>query len=347
MKELLADSLLDFVEYCELERGLSPKTAQKYHYRLNRFLDWLKRQKGAEVSVYLSDITEESIKDFRLHLNRYESELTKKSLAASTQQHYLVALRAFLKYLKRQKSYKQVSPDDILLPKASGRKVTFLNAEELSLLFQQPDVRDVLGLRDRAMLELLFSTGLRVQELVNLDTEQIPKSSNEFTVLGKGSRYRVVFLSDQARSWIQLYLERRLDTWKPLFLNNSGLRQSLNPTIKAKNLTKRSKGSRSDENDPGGVMDHEGERFRLTVRSVQRMIKKYARTAGLTTDVTPHVMRHSFATDLLSAGADLRSVQELLGHKNVATTQIYTHVTNQQLRKVYEQFHSTIKENSD
>lgn len=331
MAQGLSEAFIDFIEYCELERGLSHRTAEKYHYRLMRFLDWLVQVNGIQTPS-VKDITEETIKEFRLYLHRFESEQTKKQLAASTQQHYLVALRAFLKYLKRKKGFDRLSAEDILLPKAQGKTVTFLNVEHLQSLFAQPDTHELAGMRDRAMLELLFSTGLRVQELVNLNKEDIPEKSSQFTVLGKGNRYRVVFLSDVARDWVQLYLSRRIDAWLPLFVNTHGL----NPT--------RSKGSKTDENKSDVLDDPDGERFRLTVRSVQRIIKKYAKMAGLSQEVTPHVMRHSFATDLLTRGADLRSVQELLGHKNVATTQIYTHVTNTRLQEVHKKFHSTIEE---
>lgn len=345
MKDSLERVMVDFVEYCELEKGLSPRTAQKYHYRLMRFLNWLRKEhQGKEPS--LRDVNDETIKRFRLYLHRFESELTKKELASSTQQHYLVALRAFLRYLKKKRAFDGMAAEDITLPKAGGHKVTFLNEEQLARLFKQPDVRTIAGLRDRAILELFFSTGLRVQELVNLNRDQIPKKEHEFSVLGKGNRYRVVFLSEDAKSWINLYLSRRLDTWEPLFLNNRGLKLSSKGFTEPNKSPKRSKGSRSHEKNVDDLDDLTVEKFRLTVRSIQRMIKKYAHAAGLSVDVTPHVLRHSFATDLLISGADLRSVQELLGHKNVATTQIYTHVTNQQLRKVYERFHSKISEDT-
>lgn len=342
MSQSLQTAFVDFIEYCELEKGLSHRTAEKYHYRLMRFHDWLLREKAvAEPKV--TDITEKNIKDFRLYLNRYESDQTKKSLAASTQQHYLVALRAFLKYLKYKKSFSRVAAEDILLPKPQGKTVTFLTPDQLSDLFSQPDTREVAGLRDRAMLELFFSTGLRVQELVNLNRDSIPEKGAQFTVLGKGNRYRVVFLSQSSRDWIELYLSLRLDPWLPLFVNMHGLKNGFSIDIEAKTKTKSSKGSRNDENISDALDDPEGEKFRLTVRSVQRMIKKYARKAGLSVEVTPHVMRHSFATDLLTKGADLRSVQELLGHKNVSTTQIYTHVTNKHLHEIHEKFHSRIE----
>lgn len=342
MSQSLIDTFIDFLEYCELEKGLSHRTAEKYHYRLMRFYDWLVKEK-AVVAPKVSDITENNIKNFRLHLNRYESAQTKTNLAASTQQHYLVALRAFLKYLKYKKSFSPVSAEDILLPKPQGKTVTFLSPEQLGDLFSQPDTREVAGLRDRAMLELFFSTGLRVQELVNLNRDSIPEKGSQFTILGKGNRYRVVFLSESARDWIELYVSRRLDPWIPLFINARGIKGHFLVEGEGKSGPRRSKGSRSDVNNSDALDDPEGERFRLTVRSVQRMIKKYARKAGLSVEVTPHVMRHSFATDLLMQGADLRSVQELLGHKNVATTQIYTHVTNKHLHEIHEKFHSRIE----
>lgn len=347
MAESLDSLVLGFVEFCELERGLSHRTAEKYHYRLDRFIVWLSSDIDRERSLLrITDVTEDSIKGFRLHLNKYISEQTKKSLATSTQQHYLVALRAFLKYLKRRKKDMPVVAEDILLPKAHSQSVSFLTEEQLEALFSMPDVRDVNGLRDRTILELLFSTGLRVQELVNLNVDQIPKKDTKMSVLGKGGRHRLVFLSPRSKEWLDLYIGRRMDTWKPLFLNAKGFRGGKYVDVKGKNSARRSKGSRSYESDLSSMNDPDGEQFRLTVRSIQRMIKKYALQAGISQKVTPHVMRHSFATDLLSAGADLRSVQELLGHKNVATTQIYTHVTNRQLEDVHKRFHSQVGKNT-
>lgn len=323
----LSSLVFSFLEFCELEKGLFASTAKKYHYRLERFLNWAKEFLDQE-SLSVEDLTEDLIKEFRLHLNRYISPRTKRPLKESTQNHYIVAIRAFLRYLNRQ-GIESVLPERVELRRADSRSLKFLELEQLEKLLEQPETNRILGLRDRAILELLFSTGLRVSELTSLDCQDVNLKSQEFSVRGKGGRVRVVFLSGRAKKWLGKYLERRDDSWKPLFLNRSGLNVSKAP--------------RSDENKPTSIQgpskEHHGEHFRLSVRSVQRLVKKYGRQAGLAVEVTPHVLRHSFATDLLSSGADLRSVQELLGHKDVSTTQIYTHVTNPQLHEVHRKFH--------
>lgn len=325
----LSRLILDFVEFCELEKGLFPSTTKKYHYRLTRFLRWARyytKKKNQDFGP--SDVTEDLIKEFRLYLNRYVNPVTKQPLKASTQNHYVVALRAFLKYLARQ-GIECVLPERVDLRKAESHAVKFLDLDQLEELLRQADTSKIKGLRDRALMELLFSTGLRVSELVGLDRNDINLKTQEFSVRGKGGHVRVVFVSDRAKNWLKKYLERRDDDWEPLFIRH----------VRAG----RSKGPKTHEKLSSSIQDRlsdpSGEKFRLSVRSVQRLIKKYARRAGLAICVTPHVLRHTFATDLLSSGADLRSVQELLGHKNVSTTQIYTHVTNPRLREVYRKYH--------
>lgn len=332
-KEQNLDNLIfDFLEYCEIEKNLSSSTTAKYHYRLKRFLDWTKGVLKKE-KVKASDITESLIRRFRVYLNHYQNPISKRPLKKSTQNHFLVTIRSFLRFLTKL-DYKTTSAEKVELGKSESRSVKFLNLEQLKRLFSQPDVRKEKGLRDRAILELLFSTGLRVSELVGLNREDINFDALEFSVLGKGGSRRVVFLSGSAKNWLVKYLSQRKDSWKPLFIRTP--------------KEKRSRGSKNNENLKSSIQsqleDPAGEKFRLSIRSVQRMIKKCVHQAGLSIEATPHTLRHSFATDLLMQGADIRSVQELLGHKNVATTQIYTHVTNQRLQEIHKKFHSEVED---
>lgn len=320
-KKNLINLITDFIEYCEVEKNLSPTTAEKYHYRLQRFAGWLAKRKKVEFEkLILKDVSEENIRSYRLYLNRYLNAKTRLPLKKSTQINSLVTLRAFLRYLKRIGVEKAVSAERVELGKSEARSLKFLDLAQMNKLMSQPNTSKPMGLRDRALMELLFSTGLRVSELTGLNREDVNLVAREFNVLGKGRRRRVVFLSDSAIAWLTKYLEfRESDDFEPLF-------------IAAKKIT------RSDASKTHGkqLSDTQG---RLSVRQVQRIIKKYARKAGLSVDATPHVLRHSFATDLLMAGADLRSVQELLGHKNISTTQIYTHITDPQLKKIHQKFH--------
>ncbi|HWT40818.1 MAG TPA: tyrosine-type recombinase/integrase, partial [Dongiaceae bacterium] len=250
------------------------------------------------------------IRKYRLWLNRHKSN-NGEELAMITQSYHLIALRGFLKYFSRR-DIPSLSPDKIELPKTHRKQVTFLHFDEVKRLLDEVDTNDEAGLRDRAILELLFSSGLRVSELVNLNRDHINTKRREFMVRGKGQKDRPVFISQAAADWVEQYLASRQDTLIPLFISYS------------KNV------------EP----DTSGDFRRLSARSIQRMISKYARLAGITKHVSPHTMRHSFATDLLMNGADLRSVQSMLGHSNISTTQIYTHVTDAHLKDVYEQFHS-------
>lgn len=327
--------ILDFIEYCEVERGLSPRTAEKYAYRLGRFQQWAKDFLHKE-SLQLSDLDLELIRKFRVHLNRFE-------LKNSTRYNYLVTMRSLLKFLVKH-DYKTVEPEKVDLGRhMPARSLKFLKPDELEQLLNKPDTRKVMGVRDRAILEVLFSTGLRVSELAALNRGDIDLDRREFSVVGKGSRRRVVFLSDQAVEWLEKYINGREDDFLPLFIKYSGPDSAVLPDSKTTTAARLSKGSRIDEAPATGMKleidDPTGERLRLNVRSIQRLVKKYTRQAGLVVDVTPHVLRHSFATDLLMAGADLRTVQESLGHKNVSTTQIYTHITNLQLKKAHQKFH--------
>lgn len=298
----------EFLEYCEIDRNLSPGTLKMYKYYLRRFTEWLKLQFPKE--VYPQDLTIELIRKYRLFLSNYVNPI-KGPLKKNTQSYFLITIRAFLRHLGRS-GIKTISAEQIELGKTRDRSVKFLNADQLRKLLNAPKVDNKIGLRDKAILEMLFSTGLRVSELVHLNRDNISLSTREFAVLGKGGKIRVVFLSERAVDWLGRYFRSRDDKFSPIFIRYNG---------------------RIDPSTPS-------EKMRLTVRSVERIVEKYARKSGIPIRIGPHVLRHSFATDLLSAGADLRSVQELLGHANVATTQIYTHVTNPQLRQTHQKFHS-------
>lgn len=301
----LPQMIEQFLEYLEVEKNSSPLTIRNYRHYLMRFATWLEKQKAVSG---LEDITLENVRQYRVFLSRLETHGA--SLSRKTQAYHIIALRAFLKWLIKH-DYKVLSPEKLDLPKAEARSPNFLSGEQVERLLNAPSLSTPQGKRDKALLELLFSTGLRVSELVSIDRDKLDLGTREFGIIGKGRRPRVVFVSRRAAEWIGQYLADRDDNYKPLFIRLAGRRDA-------------------------AVSD---EAMRLTPRSVQRLIKKYARKIKLPVEVTPHVMRHSFATDLLMAGADIRSVQEMLGHKNIQTTQIYTHVTNRQLKEVHEAFH--------
>lgn len=300
---LYAKCKTDFLEYLEIEQNRSQKTIANYDHYLTRLIDF-----AGDITV--ADIDNELIRKWRLWLNRLGTN-TNDELQKTTQNYHLIALRSFLKFCAKR-DIPALSADKIELARTARKQVTFLTAEEVERLFQQPDVSTKNGLRDRAILELLFSSGLRVSELVGLDKDHINLKRREFMVRGKGQKDRPIFISQEASSWLQQYIDKRTDTIRPLFIRYSGSKK----------------------------VDTTGNFHRLTARSVQRMVARYALLAGITKHVSPHTLRHSFATDLLMNGADLRSVQEMLGHANVATTQIYTHVTNPQLKRIHEKFHS-------
>ena len=308
----LAPLITEFLEYLEIERGRSRLTIREYRHYLKRFYDWLNENSS---TTEPQDINLELVRRYRLYLAHLRNR-NGTPLKRATQTYHIIALRAFLRYLLVQRDIPTLSPDKIELPKQSQRLVTFLNSEQLERLLNSPKISDEAGLRDKAILETLFSTGLRVSELVRLNRDQINLDRKEFGVRGKGDKLRVVFLSDTAAHWLGRYLQARKDSFKPLFRRYSG---------------------RIDAT-------RDGEKMRLTARSVQEIVNKYARRCGLPIEVTPHTLRHSFATDLLIAGADLRSVQEMLGHESIRTTQVYTHVTNRHLKEVHQTYHSRNKE---
>lgn len=298
----LSELLMDFVESLEVERGRSQKTAENYHLYLERLVEF-----AGDIEV--DKITSELIRKYRLWLNRYKNEMG-EPLSLITQNYHLIALRSFLKYCSKR-DIPTLGPEKIELPKVKRRQVSFLTTEETERLIESVDINATTGLRDRAILELLFSCGLRVSELTNLNRDHINLNRGEFMVRGKGQKDRPVFVSPEATEWLARYLETRTDNAVPLFVRYSGHKTG----------------------------DERGESFRLTPRSVQRMVQFYAKLAGITKHVSPHTLRHSFATDLLMNGADLRSVQSMLGHSNIATTQVYTHVTDQHLKEIHEKFH--------
>lgn len=308
MEKLLVEYITDFLEYCELDRGLSPLTVKMYGYYLESFAGWLAQ---ANKAITPGQLNEDIIRSYRLYLSRYVNPV-KGPLAKSTQNYFLIAIRAFLRFLNR-KGVKTLAADQIDLGKGRDRQIKFLTRDQLDKLVMMIDTSTDRGLRDRAILELLFSTGLRVAELVKLDKDKIDLKSRELGIIGKGGRARVVFISDRAAESLSRYLTTRRDSAKALFINYRAGKE--------------------------GEEEVSGEKRRLTAWSVEWMVRKFAGKAKLPIRPTPHTLRHLFATDLLRNGADLRSVQELLGHKNVATTQIYTHVTNPQLRSVFDKFH--------
>lgn len=298
----LDELVKDFLEYLEIERNVSQLTIRNYAHYLHRFLGFLKGQPptpGVKTVKTPKDITTESIREYRLYLSRYVDKYG-ISLKRVTQNYHLIALRSFLKYLLKR-DIPVLAPEKIDLPKAESRSIKFLEREQVERLLNMPD-----NTRDKAILEVLFSTGLRVSELTRLNRDQINFDRREFGVIGKGRRSRVVFLSQSAAGWLQKYLGDRRDGDTALFIRYSGKKDAA---------------------------------LRLTPRSVQRLVEKYVKRARLPIKITPHGLRHSFATDLLTGGADLRAIQEMLGHKNVSTTQIYTHITNPQLKEIHTKYH--------
>jgi site-specific recombinase XerD len=303
----LSDAIRQFLEYCEIEKNQSQKTLTNYSHYLERFLEFSK-------DIELSKIDLNLIKKYRLHLNRYEFR-PNKPLTVKTQNYHIIALRAFLKYCVKM-DWKSLEPEKVELGKTPQRTVEYLARDELQMLFDAVDTSKINGLRNRAILEFLYSTGLRISELVSLNRNQINLDRGEFQIRGKGRKVRIVFLSDRAKRWIKEYLNARTDNFDPLFLNH-----------------RRARDKKDEE------LDTKGEYRRLTEYTIQEMVRVTACRAGIVKKVTPHTLRHSFATELLINGADIRSVQEMLGHASITTTQIYTHITNKKLKEVHNKFH--------
>lgn len=315
MSHNISEMRQQFLEYVEIEKGRSVKTIENYDHYLKRFINFAKI-KNAE------DITADNVREFRLWLNRLpagrhgqtgghnEGPATSLTLKKKTQNYYLIALRSFLKFLAKR-GIKSLSPEQIELAKVGERALDLISPEELHRLIEAPDGKDLKSLRDRAVLELLFSTGLRVSELCSL-TRDVDFDEDSFSVRGKGEKIRVVFISDEARKAVKEYIKKRADLDDALF----------------------ARVPREGRDEPKGAD------LALDPRSVQRIVKYWAIKAGISKKVTPHIVRHSFATDLLHNGADLRAVQLLLGHSNISTTQIYTHVTDSELKRVHKLFHN-------
>lgn len=292
----------DFLEHLEIEQNRSQKTIANYDHYLTRLSDF-----AGDIKV--SDIDQELIRKWRLWLNRLGTNVSDE-LKKSTQNYHLIALRSFLKFCAKR-DIPALSADKIELARTKRSQVTFLSTDEMKRLLDEPDTNKLAGLRDRAILELLYSSGLRVSELVGLNRDHINLKRREFMVRGKGQKDRPIFISQEAADWVNKYLDRREDNSSPLFVRIGGAKKA----------------------------STSGDYLRLTARSIQRLVAHYALSAGITKHVSPHTLRHSFATDLVMNGADLRSVQSMLGHSNIATTQIYTHLTDPHLKSVHEKFH--------
>lgn len=301
----LAELILRFLEHAEIGKNQSQRTIINYRHYLGRFAKWFGDGTPAHITL-------DKIQNYRLFLNRFKDERG-RTLSRKTQNYHMIALRALLKYCMKN-DIPTLAPEKIELSKIPERSVDFLTRDEFEVLVGTIDAKKKTGLRDRAMIEMLFSTGLRVSELTSLNRDHIDVKRGEFMVRGKGGKTRIVFLSERATQFLQHYIQKRTDHYKPLFINYGRTRTE-------KELST-------------------GEHHRLTANSVQEIVRLHAKNAGLAKHITPHKLRHGFATDLLMNGADLRSVQELLGHASITTTQIYTHVTNRRLREVHQKYHS-------
>lgn len=308
----IREYLLPFLDYCEIEKGLSANTQRNYEQYLKLFVRWL-TDELTKPSLKPHELTAEHIWDYRLFLARKHKTPRGQYLTKKSQNYYLIALRALLSFLAERDIESLPSSKIKLAKQKSEETISFLEVRDIEAMLKIPDISTQKGLRDRTIMELFFSSGMRISELVALDQDQLSMLNDnkkdrtyELSIVGKGNHIRTIFISPRAAEWVRAYLKLRHDVEKPLFTN---LRKSTGATT------------------------------RLTPRSIQKMIQRCAMLAGVSKKVTPHTLRHTYATDLLEHGADLRSVQELLGHKNVATTQIYTHVTNKRLRDIHEKFH--------
>jgi len=310
----IIEYLVDFLDYLEIERGLSSKTQENYSRFLNKFFNWLIDNNLDKLKP--NQLNDKHIWKYRVFLSRHIDPRTKSSLKKSTQNYYLIALRSFLEFFVERK-ISSLSPSSVKLAKDKTQKeIKFLKLDQLEKLLLSPSLKTISGLRDRAILETLFSTGLRVNELINLNVEQIKikKDSKELelSIVGKGEKVRTIYFSKRALKFLKKYLDKRVDTDEALFINYKR-----------------------------GAENYDSRR--LSARSIENIVKKYVKIAGLPINSTPHTLRHSFATDLLAQGVDLRLVQEFLGHQNIATTQIYTHVTSKQLKDIHKKMHGGTK----
>lgn len=308
---LVTEAIDKFLVYLEIEKQKSKKTIENYQHYLNRFYAFLEN----EGILKIEDVKLENIQKFRLFLNRFETKL-KQNLSQKTQNYHIIAIRALLKYMSKI-DVKCLSAEKVELGKSSIRSVEFLTTDEVNRLLESISTKDKIGLRNKAILETLYSTGLRISELRSLNVKDVDLVRKEFMVRGKGDKPRPVFLTNRAVSYLKAYLEIREDNYIPLFISFGRTTKKVSADITESKF---------------------GEKFRLSAYNIQEMVRKTALLAGLNKRVTPHTLRHSFATTLLNNGADLRSVQEMLGHSSITTTQVYTHVTNKQLREVHERF---------
>jgi site-specific recombinase XerD len=295
-----------FIVYLDVEKSSSPLTIREYKRYLNEFHDWLSIN---YTNFVIEELDMPKIRDFRVYLSKKKNRRG-GNLAKNTQNHYIICLRSFLKYLQKN-DVSVLSPTKIELPKTHSQSPKFLDGAQITKLLSMPNVNTPRGLRDRAILEMFFSTGLRVSELNSLNRDSINLVRKEFSIIGKGQKTRLVFLSKNTVTWVSKYLNMRKDNFAPLFINVS--------------------------------YRENGEGMRLTIGSIERMVKKYVKLAGIPVNATPHTLRHSFATDLLNNGANIREVQEFLGHSSISTTQRYTHVTNEDLRIAHNKYHNSIK----
>jgi site-specific recombinase XerD len=322
----IKDLKTQFLEHLEVEKNRSRLTIENYDHYLSRFVEFAEHH-----SIKTPEkITLDLVRGFRLALNRYHDDAG-HPLKLITQNYHVIALRSFLKYLAKQ-DVETLAAEKIELAKTPSRQVQFLESEEIKRLFEAvaQETDAVTRLRDRAILEVLFSTGLRVSEIAGLKTRNINLGKSEFSVRGKGDKVRVVFLSDSAREALKNYLSARKDKSPALFIAH-----------RKKQTTAEEVSEMDEAPSPSSLPLGQGEKnIFLTPRSIQRIIKKYSHLAGITKDITPHTLRHSFATDLLQNGADIRAVQEMLGHASITTTQIYTHVTNRRLKEIHQKFHT-------
>lgn len=312
----ISTAIADYLEYLQVEKNRSPKTIVAYQHYLQRLATWI----GKDIDI--ENLSPDQIRKYRLFLSQYTDDYG-EPLLLRTQSYHIIAIRSLLRYcLKRDIAC--LAPDKIELPKPDSAGIQFLTAEELEKLLSAPDTSTMAGLRDRALMELMFSTGLRVAELTSLDKRMLSTETGELRVVGKGRKERIVFISERARKWMQDYFDRRIDENEAAFVGYRGKGAGVDPSPQV-----------------------QVQATRLTPRSVDRIIQRYTLEAGIVKNITPHSLRHSFATDLLLNGADIRSVQTLLGHASITTTQIYTHITNQQLREVHERFHAKDLGNPD
>ena len=305
----ILDHLNDFLDYLDIEKGLSNISQKNYHLFLNKFFNWLEENSKSKLKPH--ELTYKHVWDYKLYLSRSKSLITNKNLKRKTQNYYLIALRSMLDFFA-DRDIDTLPSSKIKLPKVSKDKVpNFLTIEDIEKLLSEPDIDTKIGLRDKSILEAFFSTGMRIAELVSLNRDQFNhlkmEEGLEMTIVGKGDRPRTVYFSKRSLKYLKEYLDARIDMDKALFIRYSG---------------------------------NKSESKRLSIRSIEKLVKKYAKLAGLPIDITPHTLRHSYATDLLTQGVDLRTVQEFLGHSNILTTQIYTHVTNKRLRDVHKKYHS-------